>query len=265
MLLAVVIGNNESHFCLLKNGQPKAYFRTPTDTHRSADKYSTFLIKKLNDVNITYEDIRDMVVSSTVPSINLAIHELGAKFLHLSPLIIEENTLEWGFKVDVSHPEKIPPCLLIDVVATNSFYGSPALIINFGSITTFIVTSPEGNLVGGVLSPGCNLALKEFCDYAGLPNTIPLKYPDKITGKTLEGALQSGIVVGHISMVRTLIQRVLDEQQHNMLVVATGHCLDQFKDYIPEITYWDPMLTMQGLYQLYEQNKSLFMKQKYLL
>ncbi len=264
MLLAVIVGNNYTHFCLMPRKEciPEVYFSTSTDTHRSADKYSTFLVKKFNDVGITYNDIKDMIVSSTIPPINTIMREFACRFLNLSPIIVGEDPIDWGFKIDIPNPKEAPPDILVDAVAANSLYGSPSLIINFGTITTMVVTNNEGNPCGAIIAPGYNLIMKSFCSYSGITQEIPLLYPNKIVGKTMEEALQAGIVWGHVHMVRVLIQQVLVERNPNMLVIATGSYLEHFKEHIPEITYWDPMLTMQGLYQLYEQNKYLLMNRK---
>lgn len=260
MLLAVVIGNSFTNFCLMEDDQPRTCFSLPTDPHRSADKYSTFLIKKFNDVGARYDNINDMIVSSVVPKLNTVMREFGHRFLNLSPVIVGEDTIDWGFKIDIPNPKEAPTDVLVDVVAVNSLYGAPALIINFGTITTFVVTNKEGNPCGAIIAPGCKLTVKGFCDYYGFSQEIPLTYPDKVVGQTTAGALQSGVVLGHMAMVSVLIQKVLAEQGQNMLVIGTGGCMDHFKPHIPEITHWDLLLTMYGLHQIYEQNKYILEK-----
>ncbi len=266
MLLAINIEKIYTHFCLIRSKEDisKACFFTSTDAHRSADTYSTFLVKKLNDIGITYGDITNIIVSSKIPSINIIMRELAHRFLNMSPTIIEEDPIDWGFTIDIPNPAEAALDVLVDIVAAKSLYGSPSLVINFNDLTTMVATNKEGNPYGGIVLPGCNLMKSGFSDYYGLgkdttlvyPYT-PLKYPLKVIGNTTPEALESGIILGHIHAVRGLIRDALNEGGPDMFVIATGSYASSLEEHIPEITYWDSMLTMHGLHQLYERNKHM--------
>ena len=89
---------------------------------------------------------------------------------------------------------------------------------------------------------------------AKLPRFELIK-PASVIGKNTVTNLQSGILYGHIGMVKYLIHRMKEEIGGDCKVVATGGMALLVKDDAPEIDVLDGLLTLKGLRLIYAKNK----------
>ena len=61
---------------------------------------------------------------------------------------------ELGVGVDYPKPESIGADRLANAAAVVALYGSPAVVVDFGTAVTFDVVSAERCYIGGVIAPG---------------------------------------------------------------------------------------------------------------
>ena len=73
-------------------------------------------------------------------------------------------------------------------------------------------------------------------------------------GRNTVTNLQSGILYGHVGMVKYLIRRMKEELGAPCRVIATGGMALLVKDDAPEIDVLDGLLTLKGLRLIYEKN-----------
>ena len=101
-------------------------------------------------------------------------------------------------------------------------YSKPAIVVDFGTATVFDAISEEGQYIGGSIVPGIAVSADALYHGTSQLRRVDLKIPDKVIGKNTINALQSGLIVGHISMVEGMIARFKQEFTGNPVVVATG-------------------------------------------
>src|SRR5436189_207146 len=87
-------------------------------------------------------------------------------------------------------------------------YGGPAIVIDFGTATTFDVVSPDGEYLGGAISPGLVVASEALFRYTAQLRRIELVAPRSPIGKNTVHAMQSGVVWGYISLVEGMVARI---------------------------------------------------------
>ncbi|MFN0071245.1 MAG: type III pantothenate kinase, partial [Chloroflexota bacterium] len=133
-------------------------------------------------------------------------------------------------------------------------YGGPAIIVDFSTATSFDVVGVDGTYQGSVIAPGLSLSAEALFQHTSRLPRVDLAQPRTVVGKDTTSAVQSGLVYGHIAMVRGMIMRIRAETGHAGSVIATGEFAALIAGEIPEIKRLEPDLTLIGLRLIYELN-----------
>ncbi len=134
-------------------------------------------------------------------------------------------------------------------------HGGPAIVIDFGTGTTFDDEDSKGNYRGGVIAPGINLSLEALHNVSAQLPRIAVVRPARVIGGGTISAMQSGIYWGYVSLIEGLVRRIRDEFGSPMKVIATGGLAPMFADATEVIDAVDADLTMRGLYEIHYRNK----------
>ena len=188
---------------------------------------------------------RTIVISSVVPKKNKAI-ERGAgsaRALFLTP------GLNLGVGIDYPQPGSIGADRLANAVAVAHLYGTPAIVVDFGTAVTFDVVSARGDYVGGVIAPGLEAMTSYLYQRTALLPKVTLREPRRAIGKTTRDAMMSGAVFGYRGLVREIIERLCAENFPGARprVVATGGYAQLIARKMPQIEAVHPNLTLEGL------------------
>ena len=186
-----------------------------------------------------------VVVSSVVPEKNSAISKAAGK----TEVIWLDSKLKLGVGIDYPTPRSIGADRLANAAAVASFYGCPAIVVDFGTAVTFDIVSARRNYIGGVIAPGLEAMTNFLYQRTALLPKLSLKEPRRAIGRSTIGAMLSGAVFGYRGLVREIIARIRAEQfPHGKLhVVATGGYARLIAAQLPEITAVRPHLTLEGL------------------
>ena len=95
-------------------------------------------------------DARTVIVSSVVPKKNGEIKRAasGRKIIWLTA------KTRLNVRIDYPNPRSIGADRLANAVAVAQLYGSPAIVIDFGTAVTFDIVAPGNAYIGGVIAPG---------------------------------------------------------------------------------------------------------------
>jgi type III pantothenate kinase len=115
------------------------------------------------------------------------------------------------------------------------------------------VVSGKGEILGVNIAPGIKTAMKSlFQQTAQLP-IIPLEYPTTFIGTDTIQAIQAGILVGYVGLVKEVIAKIREQEPgENFRVIATGGLslvLEPLKKVFDET---DPFLTLKGIHLMYQ-------------
>ena len=219
------------------------------------------------------------IISSVVPQKaailaswlgNKPCHQLS----HLSKLPIGIN---------YPKPEQIGADRLANAVGAHTLYGSPCIVLDFGTAVTFDVIAPANeckevqapandgasaqraggvqapaddckevqashpSYQGGVIAPGLASMTEGLANRTALLPHITLQEPECAIGKSTEQAMLAGAVYGYRGLVREILHNLNKEFANDPLVIATGGDAPLITRGLDEIAHLAPDLTLEGL------------------
>lgn len=257
MLLVVDVGNTNTVFGLFEDDSSivAASARMSTRRDRMPDEWYAILAPVLDSANIGPQRITGMVISSVVPSVTRWLTEMGRDRLHLEPMVVSVD-LKLGIGIDYPQPREIGADRLVNSFAAYTKYGAPLISIDFGTAINFDIVDRNANYIGGALAPGLIVALEAMTAKAARLFTVDLVKPAQAIGKSTTEAIQSGIVLGYLSLLEGMIQRIEAELEGEPTVIVTGGYSEIFAEASPMIDAFEPDLTIEGLRLIHELNRS---------
>ncbi len=257
MLLAIDVGNTNTVLGLYDGETLLADWRMVTDHQRVPDEWAAILITLMEHRGYKLSDIDAAACASVVPPVTTALREMVEEYLHTKLLLVEPG-LKTGVKVNVDNPREVGADRIVNTLAAHTRYGGPAIVIDFGSATTFDVISPDGEYLGGAIAPGMRVASDALFRYAAQLRRIELVPPRSSIGKNTVHAMQSGVVLGYISLAEGMITRLkrdMGDMGRNAKVIATGGLARLIAPNTDCIDIVDPNLTLDGVRMVYELNR----------
>jgi type III pantothenate kinase len=254
MLLAINVNNTNTSFGLYREGSWIAHWRVATDRAKQPDEYA-MLLRSLFDYNgLDWLQITGTALSSVVPPITPAFVDLSRRYLKHDPLIVTHQ-VKTGIQILIDYPAEIGADRILNTLGARTLHGTPCIVVDFGTATTFDAISREGDYLGGAIAPGLGIAAEAlFSRTAKLPR-IELTAPPAAIGRNTVHAMQSGLVLGYVGLIEGLVARIRAELGGQAKVVATGGMAHILAEQTPVIEAVDPMLTLEGLRLIYELNR----------
>ena len=257
MLLAIDIGNTNIVFAIFDDGGNIAgQWRLSTIPEITADELSDWLDRELASVEIEKNKISAAIISTVVPVMLGELKNLCQLYIGKDPMVVGEAGVNLGIDVLVDKPDEVGADRLVNAASVAANYNAPLIVVDFGTATTFDVIDENGNYAGGVIAPGINLSLEALhMATAKLPR-VEVAKPENVIGKATKPAMQSGIYWGYVSIIEGIVKRIKDELGLEMDVIATGGLASLFSEGTDVITSVDSDLTINGLYAIWNRNKS---------
>ena len=175
------------------------------------------------------------------------------KYLSLKPLYITAD-LELDLKILYQDPYSVGADRICNSVAGKKKYGTPLIVLDFGTATTFDCITKDGDYLGGVICPGIESTATILNQKAAKLPKIELVFPPKVIGQNTEESMQSGIMFGSIELIEGLLRRIKQELSGNPMVIATGGLAHRIAKRTKAIDVVDENLNLEGIYQIYKQN-----------
>ena len=246
MILAVDIGNTTVSFGVLRG---KCVLKKYTMEIRvSKLKLRCELKKILGLIKRKYPNIESIILCSVVPEVLDICKKVIAKHLKIKPIVIGRD-VKVPMKNNYRNPRQVGQDRLVCAYAAKCFYGSPAIVIDFGTATTFDVISRRGSYEGGIIVSGIRLSAESlFQKTALLPKLSAIKGPRALIGKNTQESILSGIFFGYGSMCCGLIEHIEQEIKGNPKVIVTGGYTRLMKKFISKkVTKIDKDLVFKGM------------------
>jgi type III pantothenate kinase len=255
MLIVVDAGNSNVVVGIYVGERLEHVWRLATDADRMPDEWWS-LLKTLSDDNpVSIQEATGAIIASVVPRLTPKLATMIEDRIGIRPVIITNN-LDMGIGVETDHPEEVGADRIVNSLAVQHLYHAPAIVVDFGTATTFDVVSSEGNYIGGSIAPGVQLALDALTGRAARLSSVQLSVPEHAIGKNTIHSVQSGTVLGYVELVNGMLERLSDELGGDPAIIATGGLGQLFEQHCPRIQAWEPDLTLVGLRLIYERLSS---------
>ncbi len=254
VLLAIDIGNTNSVFAVYRGETLVAHWRCQTAAGRTADEYASFLQGLFVDKKLGWKDIDDVIICSVVPDSDFHIKGFCRDYLKKKPVMVGADNVNIG--IDLDRPEEIGADRLVNAVAVREFYKTPAIVIDFGTATTFDVVDKKGRYAGGAIAPGIHLSIEALHRAAAKLPRVAVKKPARAIGKNTVEAIQSGIFWGYIGLIEGVVEKLSKELGAKPYVLATGGLAPLFAPHTKSINHVDDELTLKGLLLIHQESKN---------
>jgi type III pantothenate kinase len=256
MLLAIDIGNTNIHLGLWQNGTWALSWRARTVPDKMPDEYAVLVRNFLNSADVGYKAISGVIISSVVPPLTSAFIELIERYIEREPLVVT-SALPSGVKIAIDQPEQAGADRIVNSAAVVALYGGPAIVIDFGTATTFDIISAQGEYCGGAIAPGINVAHDALVSRAAQLHKVNITPPPDPIGKNTIHAMQSGIFWGYVALIEGMVTRLkaaMGDDPAQIKVIASGGLAPIFSKHTTVIDTIAPNLLLDGLRVIYELN-----------
>jgi type III pantothenate kinase len=208
MLLAIDVGNTNMTIGSFRNGSLVATRRAATNARATADELELQLGALLGLDETVFADVSAIACASVVPAVTTAL-EIVAERLERPLLLASAGTVPLPIRVD--RPGEVGPDRLVNALAASRLYGTPAVVVDFGTATTFDCVAGDGAYVGGAIAPGLELGLEALAARTAKLPRVELRTPERAIGRDTVSAIQSGAVFGYQALTLGVLARVRRE------------------------------------------------------
>ncbi|MBA2274246.1 MAG: type III pantothenate kinase [Actinobacteria bacterium] len=259
MLLAVDVGNTQTHLGVFDRDNLLYEWRASTDAGRTADELALMFGQFLALAGLSFtRSITGVAISSVVPPATQELREMTLKYFGFPPLVVEPGT-RTGIGVMTDHPREVGADRIANAVAAHEMYPNEGVVVvDFGTAITVDAVSGEGKYLGGAIAPGIDTSAAALFSATAQIQRVELVAPPSAIGRNTINSVQSGVIFGTASLVDGLIERVTQEmggsEEGTVSVVATGGLAGTVVEHCRRVGHIEPMLTLRGLRLIFERN-----------
>ncbi|WP_027415787.1 type III pantothenate kinase [Aneurinibacillus terranovensis] len=254
MLFVIDVGNTNIVLGVFEGSELKEHWRIGTDRSKTDDEFGMLVKSLLFDKGLSFDQIEGAIISSVVPPLIFPLEKMCHKYFNLKPMIIGPG-LKTGLNIKAENPREIGADRIVNAVAAIHEYGSPLIVVDFGTATTFCFIDEEGGYHGGAIAPGITISTEALYSRAAKLPRIELVKPPNVIGRNTIHAMQSGIIYGFVGQVDGIVRLMKKESAGNPRVIATGGLATLVGNESTEIDIVDTWLTLKGLRLIYDRNK----------
>jgi type III pantothenate kinase len=154
----------------------------------------------------------------------------------------------------IDNPREVGADRIVNAVAAASMYGTPAVVVDFGTSTNFDVVSSAGEYIGGVIATGLEVSQEALVRATAALRRVELTPPRSVIGKGTVEAIQSGLLYGHAGLVDGVMQRIIAELGDEVHTLATGGLAATIVPFCSTVDTVDQFLTLHGLRMVFGLN-----------
>lgn len=253
MLFVLDVGNTNTVIGVYDGEELKHHWRVETSRNKTEDEFGMIFKSLLEHVGLSFKDFEGIIISSVVPPIMFSLERMCQKYFHLKPLIVGPG-IKTGLNIKYENPREVGADRIVNAVAGIHLYGSPLVIVDFGTATTYCYINEDKQYMGGAIAPGISISTEALYSRASKLPRIEIARPDGVIGKNTVSAMQAGILFGYVGQVEGIVNRMKRQSDVTPKVIATGGLAALIGNESDVIDIVDPFLTLKGLHLIYMKN-----------
>ena len=253
MLLAADIGNTNITLGVFDGDKIVHSWRLSTEITRTEDEYGVFLKNLLRETNLDTK-VKSAVISSVVVQLTERIETALKKYMGIDSLIISHK-IATNVTLKTDNRSQIGADRIANACAASILYKSPAIVVDFGTATSFDIVNKDNEFIGGIITAGMKIQADALSSKTSKLPKLNIEAPEHAIGRNTIDAMLSGIVRGHAAMIDGLIEECEKELGYKTTIIATGGYSSIISKYLKrKFDYINPDLTLQGMKILYDLN-----------
>ncbi|WP_078593235.1 type III pantothenate kinase [Evansella clarkii] len=256
MILVLDVGNTNIVLGVYEKDNLKFHWRIGTDASNTEDQYAMLIKDLFTHEGLQLKCIEGVIISSVVPPIMYSLELMCKKYFNVTPMVIGPG-IKTGLNIKYENPREVGADRIVNAVAGIRLYGSPLIIVDFGTATTYCFIDEKKQYIGGAIAPGIRISTEALYSKASKLPRIEITNPGNIIGKNTVHAMQAGIVYGYVGQVEGIVKRMKLQAKAEPKVIATGGLAELIANESEVIDIVDPFLTLKGLRMIYEKNTEI--------
>ncbi|MDT8715755.1 type III pantothenate kinase [Clostridium sp. 19966] len=258
MVLVIDVGNTNIVLGVYKDDKIIADWRLSTNSERSADEYGIMVAQLFMMNNLNIKEVKGIIISSVVPNTMYSLERMIVKYFNQQAVVVGPG-VKTGINIKYDNPKEVGADRIVNAVAVNELYKKSAIIIDFGTATTYCALTKQGDYLGGTICPGIKISAEALFQRAAKLPRIELVKPAGVICKNTVSSMQAGVVYGYIGQVDYIVSKMKKEMKQycddEPIVIATGGYAKMIADEAECIDIVNPYLTLEGLRIIYNKNK----------
>jgi len=190
------------------------------------------------------------VYGSVVPKLDPVIERaVRSRFGVTAKAVTPKSRL--GIALRVRRPGQVGADRLLNALAAHERSGGPAVVLDFGTATTFDCVADDGAYLGGAILLGPNLAAEALHRRTAKLPLVPVARLKRVIGRDTVECIEAGLYFGYLGMISEVLARTVGEMKQlghdRPKLIATGGLAHLFKGDLPKKMEVVPDLTLEGL------------------
>ena len=242
-LLVVDVGNTATSF---------GYYKRPLTRSLAPDVLKTIGTPDLKNFRRLATFLRRFptpsfcVISSVVPSVDASLRRALARACRAPIRFVNHNTSP-RIRVRTRHPSEVGADRIVNARAAAALVNGPAIVLDFGTATTFDCVTSQHVYIGGVIAPGPMISAEAlYARTAKLPLVL-LDRPAQPLGRDTRSSIQAGLYHGYRGLVKEIVSQLKKKLGARTQVLATGGQAKWILKDLGVVDKHEPHLTLFGL------------------
>ena len=253
MLLAIDVGNTNTVIGLFRGSDLVHSWRLTTAPQQTVDEYGILFRNLFEPAGFQASEVSRAIISCVVPPLQETLRTMCASYFDITALVVGPG-IKTGIALQVDHPQEVGADRIVNAIAAFKLYGGPAIVVDFGTATTFDPIGENGAFLGGAIAPGVNISAEALYKAAAKLPRVEIQKPKRVIGKNTVENIQSGLFFGYVGLVDGILSAMKQEIGKEPAVVATGGLGETFCRNSNHIQHYNANLTLDGLQLLAEKN-----------